>query len=177
MSPSVRFLKSSDWSMHTLRNMSEEALVVLFTPVMPPLVGSASTSLEATDPFEILGRTLSRYHARIRHVPYVPAVGLTDTHLAWLRRAGAVLTVNCESVVEIKDVNPEDSLASQASFATAVLDAMHSMRADAGDVTFSCIHCGTRVGHAFSAYDIIIQSQTYTSTDLQEAAKLLLDWC
>ncbi|KAJ9624424.1 hypothetical protein H2203_005159 [Taxawa tesnikishii (nom. ined.)] len=165
--------QSSDWSMHTVRNLSEEALVLLFTPAMPPPVGSASASLDATDPFETLGRTLSQYHRRIRHVPYVADVGLTDTHLAWLRRASAVLTVNCE-LVGIKDVDPEHNLANQASFASAVSDAMHSMRADAGEVPFSCIYYGTGVAPAFSAYENVLQSQTYTPADLREAARLLL---
>lgn len=51
-----------------VRALKESDLIILLTPVVPP----TSNSTEVSDPFEPLGRSLAKRHARIRHVPYVP---------------------------------------------------------------------------------------------------------
>ncbi|KAI6906171.1 hypothetical protein KC318_g12146 [Hortaea werneckii] len=102
-----------------LRDLSASAILMLFTPVMVPTgfhihtkinptkpseeVSCVSTpnappppsSKLATDPFESLGKAFAKHHRRIRHVPYVPAVGFTETHEAFLAQADAVILVSC----------------------------------------------------------------------------------
>lgn len=78
-----------------LLNLPPPSVLVLLSPtVLSPL---NPTSAAASDPFEPLGRALSRSHARIRHVPYTVSAGLTGTHLAFLSRASAVVLVLCNA--------------------------------------------------------------------------------
>lgn len=65
------------------------SVLLLLTPTVPPLGTGAQTS----DPFEVLGRTISRRRPLTRHVPYSLSVGLTTTHVAFLRRASVVVMV------------------------------------------------------------------------------------
>lgn len=51
---SIRLLQSTD-------------VIILLTPVVIPI---SQDPTDISDPFEPLGRSLSRRHARIRHVPY-----------------------------------------------------------------------------------------------------------
>ena len=69
--------------------LSTDSVVLLLTP-MVPLIDARGGEL---DPFEPLGRALSRTQPRIRHVPYMLSAGLTPTHLAFLSRAAAVILV------------------------------------------------------------------------------------
>ncbi|KAL9118553.1 MAG: hypothetical protein Q9187_004900 [Circinaria calcarea] len=65
------------------------SVLLLLTPTVPPLDNQAQSS----DPFEVLGRTISRLRPLTRHVPYSLSVGLTTTHVAFLRRASVVVMV------------------------------------------------------------------------------------
>ncbi|KAI7157857.1 hypothetical protein KC349_g5317 [Hortaea werneckii] len=131
-----------------LRDLPASAILMLFTPVMVPPgfhtpaknnltkpseeISSAPTphappsSKLATDPFESLGKAFAKHHRRIRHVPYVPAVGFTETHEAFLAQADAVILVSCggpeQQIPPIKVESttkdtPAGILAKQAQFA------------------------------------------------------------
>ena len=76
-----------------LRSLHPAEYIVLFSPVVPH--PRDTTQSRDTDPFEPLGRALSKRHKRIRHVPYFPTVGITSTHAEFLRAAGAVAIVVC----------------------------------------------------------------------------------
>ncbi|MCJ1418233.1 hypothetical protein MMC32_004580 [Xylographa parallela] len=65
------------------------ATILLLTPTVPPVIDLNQQS----DPFEPLGRALSRSQPRIRHVPYTLSSGLSSTHLAFLDRVAAVVLV------------------------------------------------------------------------------------
>ncbi|KAK5109251.1 hypothetical protein LTR62_007233 [Meristemomyces frigidus] len=79
-----------------------------------------------TDPFEALGLALSKQHPRIRHVPYLPTVGFTPTHAAFLRDADAVIVVSCEPEAQ-HGVQLETVLAKQAEFVGRVAEALQSL--------------------------------------------------
>ncbi|GAB1725840.1 hypothetical protein NU195Hw_g2565t1 [Hortaea werneckii] len=131
-----------------LRDLSASAILMLFTPVMvppgfhthaensptkpseevsvPPTPNAAPPpSKITTDPFEVLGKALSKHHRRIRHVPYVPTVGFTETHEAFLAQADAVILVSCgpdqhSPSIKVESTTKDDSdalLAKQAQFA------------------------------------------------------------
>ncbi|CZT18816.1 uncharacterized protein RCC_04660 [Ramularia collo-cygni] len=125
---SSRPKKSPSQTMATLQNLSKTSTVVLFTPVLTPSTSSStkkstssstSSSLSPSiDPFETLGRSLASHHPRIRHVPYIPSVGFTSTHSAFLHEASAIIIVLCEA-----SHNKSTSLGQQLSFAEAALSA------------------------------------------------------
>ncbi|KAI7235293.1 hypothetical protein KC330_g4328 [Hortaea werneckii] len=116
-----------------LRDLPASAILMLFTPVMISYVPAPNTpppSKLATDPFESLGKAFSKHHRRIRHVPYVPAVGFTDTHEAFLAQADAVILVSCGGgseqqhppppIIKVESRTKDDPtsiLAKQAQFA------------------------------------------------------------
>ncbi|KAF2722098.1 hypothetical protein K431DRAFT_196747, partial [Polychaeton citri CBS 116435] len=79
-----------------LRNLPSSALIVLFTPITVPTgFMKADKHTDQIDPFQHLGILLSREHRRIRHVPYINTIGLTEAHVAWMQQAAAVVTVSC----------------------------------------------------------------------------------
>ncbi|KAH0493886.1 hypothetical protein TgHK011_000532 [Trichoderma gracile] len=65
--------------------------VLLLTPVVVPPVGNDPT--DNRDPFEILGQTISGRDIPISHVPYTKNQGITGVHVAFIRRARAVIFV------------------------------------------------------------------------------------
>lgn len=93
--PSSQFRYLSEDTLSALHSLSPEDSIVLFTPVVPHPPDSDLQG-QNVDPFEPLGRALSRYHARIRHVPYIPEIGLTKTLLLFFKNASAVIVVWCE---------------------------------------------------------------------------------
>lgn len=78
-----------------LLNLPPTSVLVLLSPTVLSPLNPASAA--ASDPFEPLGRALSRSHSRIRHVPYTVSGGLTSTHMAFLSRASAVVLVLCNA--------------------------------------------------------------------------------
>uniref|UniRef100_A0A0D2YD34 N-acetyltransferase domain-containing protein n=1 Tax=Fusarium oxysporum (strain Fo5176) TaxID=660025 RepID=A0A0D2YD34_FUSOF len=72
------------------KNLGEEDLVLLLTPAVVPLDQSPTN---ASDPFEPLGKALARTHPWIRHVPYSKERGITDIHVAFIKRARVVIFV------------------------------------------------------------------------------------
>ena len=74
-----------------IRNLPRDARVVLMTPVLPLRRGTANS-----DPFEPLGRALNVHRPRIRHVPFHPTNGITESHVEFLRAASLVIVVVSE---------------------------------------------------------------------------------
>ena len=136
--------------------------------MVPPPPGDATVRM---DPFEPLGHALSKHHKRIRHVPYVPSVGMTETHLAFLRRgqyAGAVVVVVCDhpNATSVKG-NGYDY---QRAFAQAALDQISSNQ-DIPDIpTFLVLITGNQAqrGGDFSEFEGVLQSDSYTPSALQQ---------
>ena len=79
--------------------LSRESVILLLTPMIAHNDRLQTHGQEEpSDPFESLGRALSRSHPRIRHVPYTLSQGLTSTHMAFLHRVtGVVLVLACPS--------------------------------------------------------------------------------
>lgn len=94
-SSTTTILRCPDATLQKFRSLNQAEYIILFTPVVPH---PAATELSLDmDPFEPLGRSLSRRHSRIRHVPYVPSKGMTSTHVDFLRSAGSVVVVVCST--------------------------------------------------------------------------------
>lgn len=75
-----------------LLGLARSSIVVLLTPTVP-----RRNPDSPSDPFEPLGRALSRSFPRIRHVPYTLSAGLTNVYLPFLQRATAVVLVLCNT--------------------------------------------------------------------------------
>ncbi|KAJ8609005.1 hypothetical protein MRB53_039364 [Persea americana] len=86
-------VQSSSDALDSLRSLPKSAILLLLTPVM----AMPDNSRPHTDPFESLGRNISKRHARVRHVPYVSRLGFTDTHLVFMRQAHAIIIVTAGS--------------------------------------------------------------------------------
>ncbi|MCJ1472793.1 hypothetical protein MMC13_001442 [Lambiella insularis] len=86
-----------------LVSLLADSIVLLLTPTVPPV----STRNVQSDPFEPLGRALSRSQPRIRHVPYTMSTDLSATHMAFLNRAGAVILVLACTTSALVDAQQE----------------------------------------------------------------------
>ncbi|KAL8943929.1 MAG: hypothetical protein Q9216_000741 [Gyalolechia sp. 2 TL-2023] len=75
-----------------LRDLARTSMLVLLTPTVPQ-----RNAHSPSDPFEPLGRALSRAFPRLRHVPYTLSAGLVNTHVTFLQRATAVVFVLCNT--------------------------------------------------------------------------------
>ncbi|KAL7625493.1 hypothetical protein AAE478_004713 [Parahypoxylon ruwenzoriense] len=72
------------------RILGDGDIVVLLTPVVPPVQQDANNGC---DPFEPFGRALAARHSWIRHVPYTSKNGMTSTHVGFIKRAKVVIFV------------------------------------------------------------------------------------
>jgi hypothetical protein len=204
-SSDVRFIQSSSSSLRTLSNLPTDQLVILFTPAIPLNNDDSQTQAARhvgagagaggggyQDPFEYLGRALSKRHARVRHVPFVAKVGLTDLHAAWMRKAGAIVVVNCDPslLVDIKgsSTNTNTNMSLQATFATEVSEVLQSVCGGAAaaaasssssetDKPLSCIHISSSSASAAQStrgYDNLILCSSYSTANMEKAASMLM---
>ena len=70
---------STNW-LQNVKALREKDVIVLLTPVVIPISQDPTdVSKDVSDPFEPLGRSLAKRHARIRHVPYTQRWGKQTT--------------------------------------------------------------------------------------------------
>ncbi|RWA09962.1 hypothetical protein EKO27_g5136 [Xylaria grammica] len=85
--PQVTVIRDYQACIPFTRILAEGDIVLLLTPVVTPHEQNGS------DPFEPFGRALATRHPWIRHVPYTARNGITNTHVAFIKRAKAVIFV------------------------------------------------------------------------------------
>ena len=88
-----------------LVDLPESSILLLLTPTVPSK-GRHQDS-PTSDPFEPLGKAISRSHSRTRHVPYTLSAGLTSTHIVFLQRAVAVVLVLCNTSSALTEAQGE----------------------------------------------------------------------
>lgn len=138
MQANYKFTRWPSEGFGALSSLSTTATVLLFTPVLiPASVENISREKDTIDPFEAFGRALCLYHKRIRHVPYVPKTGYTETHAAFLSQADAIITVICEP-----EWDKDQSVLRQMDFAKASLDAVEGKEANVSN-TLVLVQCGS----------------------------------
>ena len=165
-------MRLSSRSIGSLRSLPPTSLVLLLTPVLAPAYLDHSTlDSNTTDPFEAFGRELSKHHHRLRHVPYLPSIGMTDTHIAFIEQAAAVVVVICE---------PEDSdeqsisIAKQQSFADEVLDRREDLTHDDEETPFVLVRFeSTESEYIGDEYNNVLRAPAYTKQASAKAAQLL----
>ncbi|KAM3422603.1 hypothetical protein BST61_g92 [Cercospora zeina] len=159
----------------SLAALASSSTIVLFTPVIAAKAAPSTTpSATNTDPFETLGRALSRHHKRIRHVPYHPKLGFTDTHDAFLSQADAVIVVMCEPVS-----SKTQSLGDQLEFAENANDALtESVGGKPRKLPVTLIQCGNPDGSSWpdsSAFATVMTCRSYDVETAQQVARKLFE--
>ncbi|KAL1837190.1 hypothetical protein VTJ49DRAFT_4162 [Mycothermus thermophilus] len=76
-------------------HLKDEDAILLLTPGIVPQVSPLNWDphTPTSDPFEPLGRALAKHQHRVRHVPYIPRNGITETHVVHIRLAAVVIFV------------------------------------------------------------------------------------
>lgn len=89
-------------------NLPPTSVLVLLAPtLLSQAIPTNPANAAASDPFEPLGRALSRSHPRIRHVPYTISGGLTSTHMTFLNLASAIVLVLCNASSAFSEAQDE----------------------------------------------------------------------
>ncbi len=137
-------------------------VVLLLTPGVPPDPETVRNdpSRAVVDPFEPLGKALSRYHPWIRHVPYLPRNGITGTHVVHIRLATVVIFV-----ISGPPRHGQPSQVAMAEIARTICD--HRPQ-----ILVAC--CNAReLGPIETMFPTIIQIPNYSPVDLEATADLL----
>jgi len=188
MPADCKVARSPSRSLARLGELPATSVLLLFTPVMVPSgflkyegidakpleVAKARTEKIETDPFELLGKALSKHHRRIRHVPYVPSVGFTETHDAFTTQADGIIVVTCEpeTAVDKKDGFSMDAvLAKQAEFAENVASALEDAERS---VPMANFHFGDdQWRHDVTQYKNIWVGEEYSAESVTQIVQLL----
>lgn len=165
-------MRLSSRSLGSLRSLPPTSLVLLLTPVLAPAHLDHSTlDSNTTDPFEAFGRELSKHHHRLRHVPYLPRIGITDTHVAFIEQAAAVVVVICE---------PEDSdeqsisIRDQQAFADEVLGRREDLTDDDEETPFVLVRFeNMEYEYIDDKYNNVLRAPALTKQAAAKAARLL----
>ena len=166
-------MKSSSRSLAIIRNLPSTSLILLLTPVTKPAAkpgkSDAKGGNEIMDPFEAFGREISKSHKRVRHVPYVPKIGWTETHEAWLTQAAAVIVVTCQpSPAE------EQNVEQQSEFVSALADARWEKLPDPQAVPYILMQFdGDMIPGGHNEYENELHADVFTPKSATHAAELL----
>jgi hypothetical protein len=154
----------------SLRSLPPTSLVLLLTPVIAPAHADRSNAeTKTTDPFEAFGRELSKLHHRLRHVPYVPKIGMTDTHMAFIEQAAAVVIVICEPADSEKQ-----SLDLQQLFADEVLATREDLTDDDDEIPFVLVRFdSTGSDYTDEEYSNVLRASVLSKNASTKAAQLL----
>ncbi|KAK3944128.1 hypothetical protein QBC46DRAFT_375433 [Diplogelasinospora grovesii] len=135
--------------------LAEGDLVLLLTPGVAP--NPANISM---DPFEPLGRAMAAHHPWIRHVPYLPRNGITDTHIVHINLA--------KLVVFVISGPPRHGQMSQVVLA----EMSRSHCEHRPHIIVAC--CDIReLGPLETSFTTVIQLPSYSPIELETAANLL----
>ena len=185
-------------SLAKLRELPITAVLLLFTPVVVPYGflnydQRANKPYEATkariqqidtDPFEHLGRALGKRYRRVRHVPYLPNIGMTATHEAFMSQADGVVVVTAEPEPKAAGrgsdaaVGLRDNLEKQADFAECVAEHLLASKGDGADFDSLAVnlHFGSeqRMPAGLDALESVWVADKYTAAAVKRALRLVL---
>ena len=150
-----------------LLSIPESSVILLLTPTVPPI----DTRSQTSDPFEPLGRTISRLYPRIRHVPYTLSTGLTSTHVAFLRRTNAVVMMMVclsSALAETQDEFWRSVESILADAQTEIQQRVVKVVVGAGDVR------GFTQGEVLSHGWWVVECWEYTRSALETVAEVLI---
>lgn len=139
------------------RVLDDGDILVLLSPVVVP-VRRGDGSIE--DPFEPLGRALASRHPWVRHIPYTADHGITGYHVAFIKRAKAVVYVISGFSAPGQPSQVEMAEVAQAlgEYRPQIIVACHDVR---------------ELGLMDMDFPTIIELPGYTPEQLHEAAAVL----
>ncbi|TKA78997.1 hypothetical protein B0A49_01548 [Cryomyces minteri] len=165
----------TETSLRSIVRFNEEASVLPSSPDTFGSKPSEENEEQMLDPFEPLGQALSEYHERVRHVPYLPSIGITPAHVAFLQRACAVIVAVCEPPVT-QSPKPNWNIPLQKEFVKSIARTLES--GSAVPLTIVCCGCTDASKlEAFEPYDNIVQSESCAPSALRHTAELLFGEC
>lgn len=141
------------------RIISNNDNILLLTPVVVPTSPDPDSS---QDPFEILGLALSERLPSVRHVPYTKSQGITGVHVAFIKRAKAVIFV----VTEFSDTDGKAQV-ELADMVNEVCDTQPQV------IVACCSLLEDDIRR--SEYPTVLRTIGYRQPDLTAVASLLLD--
>lgn len=95
--PDVRLARYSEKALNTIRALPEDDAIVFFTPtIIPEGHVEAYKHKPNTDPFQRMGKDMTKHHPSIHHMPYVVGVGFEDAHRQLVNKGRAVIVMVCE---------------------------------------------------------------------------------
>lgn len=164
-----------------IKKLGEDQNIILFTPAVPNPTG------EDMDPFEPLGRAMTRYHQRVKHVPFTKH-GFTDVHRAFLEYGGAVVIVLAEPARSSGSDHPrstgrkdaEPGVRSQSQFGKDVMKALRELGVCMPLVLVVCAECGKSSGPIKLAsepdtFGTVLHVGAYDATCLEQIAWKMFD--
>ncbi|KAF2672514.1 hypothetical protein BT63DRAFT_411779 [Microthyrium microscopicum] len=157
-------------SSNPLEDVEEDEYILLLTPYLhapPPHMASSS---EPMDPFEPFGRELSKYHANLRHVPYIARNGMQEIHEQQMDHAGGVIVVICEPppMQGVSSSQRLDLSKHQERFAGAV--GRYLKDSDTPSILLTIEHDGTKEAKRF---DEVLQLDDWD--ELEDCADRIYD--
>jgi hypothetical protein len=145
-------------SLSVIRDLEDTDVVLLLSPLVPQV----SEDLDDTsDPFECFGRALESRHSRIRHKPYTNSIGITSTHVGFIRLSKVVIIV--VNGIEISGQTPH-------------IDAAHVTRVAAGDdkpVIIVVTDCSSETWQRLEDFPTVIQSRDYSRASLERTVSVI----
>ncbi|KAH8881536.1 hypothetical protein GQ53DRAFT_667793 [Thozetella sp. PMI_491] len=143
------------------KGLSKNDLILLLTPAVAARPqNDYGPNGAPIDPFEPLGRALARHHDRIRHVPYLPRNGITQTHAVHIK-----LAANIIFVISGPAVKGQPSQLELAEAARTILESKPQ-------IIIAC--CNVKeLAPLETSFATIIQIPSYSPAELQAAAELL----
>lgn len=160
-----KVMRFSSHNLTSLRSLPPASLFLLLTPVLTPAYADyINNEAKTMDPFETFGRELSKLHHRLRHVPYVPKIGITDTHLAFIEQAAAVIVVICEPAdCDRKSLDLQQEFANEVS----------ARREDDGEVPFVLVRFDSMGCDTDDEYSNVLLAPALSKQASIKAAQLL----
>ncbi|KAH0566402.1 hypothetical protein GP486_000185 [Trichoglossum hirsutum] len=155
---SITVVRADRSIMSVFSRLQETDIVLLLTPVVRPICSFHDTS-GPIDPFECFGRALASRHKRIRHVPYTLQSGITSFHVAFIKRATAVVLVTCNSIRPHQSPQIRNAKVVQAACGSKPLVALAA-----------CDPCDLLDDKSFPTY---ICTYEYTKPALETAASII----
>ncbi|KAF2223244.1 hypothetical protein BDZ85DRAFT_282278 [Elsinoe ampelina] len=141
-------------------NLPDDEMIVLFTPVVPP--PSSNGSGQSKDPFEDLGRALGSIHpGPIRHVPYLPKIGVTDTHVNYIDQTATIMVVVCEPAGYSSEAQ-QASVDQQTIFARNAMSVYHRIHEGTEPDALILLYCGRNSFHGPDSIGTCLRVDGYT---------------
>ncbi|KAF2156170.1 hypothetical protein K461DRAFT_91658 [Myriangium duriaei CBS 260.36] len=128
---------------------------------------------EVGDPFQALGEAIGEYHARVRHVPYLYWIGMTDVIYKWLDRVPTVVVVICEPSNRSQE-DAQRILHGQLQFLQDALSAYNQINEGTEPAAISVLYFGTGHFNPPEGVALCLQFPPYDMVKLSVVARELL---